>query len=336
MRNKSFSKLLLLCAGLLILILDASTAIKGVKEGIDLCIRTVIPALFPFFVLLPMLTGAVTGVRIPPLRFLGCPEGAESIYLIGLLGGYPMGAQSVFQNWKAGTITTNDAHRMLGFCSNAGPAFLFGIAGTLFDEPYIPWMLWIIHILSSIFVALILPGKSNNPVIISAAKDVTISNAVNTAAKSMALVCSWVILLRVIITFTGRWFLWMLPETAQHVFIGILELSNGCCDLIRLQNHGLRYLLCSFFLGFGGLCVAMQTVSVTGELGTGYYFPGKMLQGCISLILAGVLQQFLFSPADRVAVPVWIFNLIMILCIILAFGIRIRKKSSSIPACAGV
>ena len=86
MRNKSFSKLFLLCAGLLILILDASTAIKGVREGIDLCIRTVIPALFPFFVLSPMLTGAVTGVRIPALRFLGCPEGAESIYLIGLLG----------------------------------------------------------------------------------------------------------------------------------------------------------------------------------------------------------------------------------------------------------
>ena len=35
--------------GMLVLILDSKTALAGAREGIDLCIRTVIPSLFPFF-----------------------------------------------------------------------------------------------------------------------------------------------------------------------------------------------------------------------------------------------------------------------------------------------
>ena len=44
-------------AAMLMLILDGRTALTGAAEGIDLCIRTVIPALFPFFVLSPLLMG---------------------------------------------------------------------------------------------------------------------------------------------------------------------------------------------------------------------------------------------------------------------------------------
>ena len=37
--------------GMLALILDGRTAIEGARQGIGLCLRTVIPSLFPFFVL---------------------------------------------------------------------------------------------------------------------------------------------------------------------------------------------------------------------------------------------------------------------------------------------
>ena len=41
-----------LALGLLILILDGKTAYNGAVDGIELCLKTVIPALFPFFVIL--------------------------------------------------------------------------------------------------------------------------------------------------------------------------------------------------------------------------------------------------------------------------------------------
>ena len=34
---------------LLILILNVDTAVKGAQEGLELCIQTIIPSLFPFF-----------------------------------------------------------------------------------------------------------------------------------------------------------------------------------------------------------------------------------------------------------------------------------------------
>ena len=41
---------ILAALGMIVLILDAKTALSGAREGIDLCMRTVIPALFPFFI----------------------------------------------------------------------------------------------------------------------------------------------------------------------------------------------------------------------------------------------------------------------------------------------
>ena len=107
--------------GMIILILDTKTAIAGAYDGISLCIRSVIPSLFPFFVLSGILTGALTGIRgriLAPIgRFCGMPRGSESILLTGLLGGYPIGAKSVAESYRNGQIDKNDAKRMLDFAA---------------------------------------------------------------------------------------------------------------------------------------------------------------------------------------------------------------------------
>ena len=88
-------------AGMLLLILDARTGFQGAAEGIRLCISSVIPSLFPFFVLSMVLTGAIAGSTwrgLRPLgRLCGLPKGAESLLVVGLMGGYPVGAQSIAQ-----------------------------------------------------------------------------------------------------------------------------------------------------------------------------------------------------------------------------------------------
>ena len=67
------------------------------------------------------------------------------------------------------------------------------------------------------------------------------------------------------------------------------ELANGCYELELVGSSGLRFVLVSCLLAFGGLCVSMQTISVTGKLGIGLYFPGKVLQCCISISIACIL-----------------------------------------------
>ncbi len=318
--------------GLLVLILDAKTALLGAAEGIELCMKAVIPSLFPFFILSILLTGTLTGQNIrifaPIGRLCGMPKGSESLLNVGLLGGYPTGAQAVLQAFSTGQISKKDAMRLLGFCSNAGPAFLFGMAGAKFPSPMFAWALWGIHILSAIAVGALLPGKNRSNVRIPPPQPITLSSALERSVKIMASVCGWVLLFRVIIAFMDRWFLWLLPVWLKTVLIGALELSNGCCELDLIEDVSLRFVACSGMLGLGGLCVAMQTISVTRELGVGMYFPGKVLQCLLSVFLsAAFLVLTGFKSAETIPV---LFVSGGIFVIILLMVMKKKKKSSII------
>jgi len=284
--------------GIAALIFDSKTAITGAAEGIEICIRTVIPSLLPFFVLSTSLTNAVSGASIPFLspigRLCGIPRGAESLLVIGLLGGYPVGAQGISQAYCGGSLTKKEAHRLLGFCSNAGPAFIFGIAGSLFQSQKTVFFLWGIHILSALIVGMLLPDKSNGKTHVRTSAQISFPAALSKAIRILSGVCGWIILFRILIAFLDRWVLWILPEAARLLLIGSLELANGCHNLLQTQSEQLRFILAAVILGFGGICVGMQTISVTRELGTGFYFPGKLLQGLISLVLSVFAAQLLY------------------------------------------
>jgi hypothetical protein len=99
-----------------------------------------------------------------------------------------------------------------------------------------------------------------------------------------------VVLFRVILAFGNRWIFWAFPTEVQVVLSGILELTNGCCALGNIEDLGLRFVICSGLLAFGGVCVTMQTVSVAAEIGLGYYFPGKIMQALISIALGFAAQ----------------------------------------------
>jgi len=313
--------------GIVCLILDGKTALLGAQTGIDLCIRTVIPSLFPFFLLSVLLTNTLSGSTFPILkpigRILQIPEGCESILLIGLLGGYPTGAQSISSAYHAGQLNKEYADRMLSFCNNAGPAFLFGMIAPMFSSRITSVILWGIHIASALYVGMIVRGHNPAPVKFQPEKNTSISSAMRTSITAMATVCGWVILFRIVLSFLEHWFLWMLPTPVQVLMGGILELSNGCCDLGKIQNPELRFVLCSGMLAWGGLCVVMQTHSVTDGLSIGFYLRGKLLQTFFSLILS-------------IAVVLEICFPVVTLMLIFALLIKKQKNSGGNPASIGV
>lgn len=286
-------------SALVLLVLDAKTALNGAKEGIALCLYTVIPSLFPFFFVSGVINSQLIGAKIPLLRPLGklcgMPSGSESVLLLGLMGGYPVGAQVIYDGYKRGHIKQNTAHRLLGFCSNAGPAFIFGILSSVFSSTIDLWLIWLVHILSAIIVGLLLPGKSQETCSISCSVPFSITHSLQNSLKVTANICGWIIIFRVVLSFLRRWFLWLLPTQLQVVVIGILELSNGCIELSTITSEAIRFIICCSMLSFGGICVGMQTAAVTRELGIGLYLPGKLLQVLISIIFA-ILIQLIRQP----------------------------------------
>lgn len=299
-------KTLFSALGIFILIIDTKTALSGGADAIELCIRTVIPSLFPFLVLSTVMTENLFGLHLPFLRPLGklygIPGGAESLLCIGLVGGYPVGAKCISDAYQDGQLAKNVAHRMLMFCNNAGPAFFFGIIAIQFSMRWVPWALWCIHIVSALLVGIIMHLKKGHVTISKKASDISMQPTLQHSIHIMAQICAWIMLFRISLAFIRKWLLPFLPHTAGVILAGFLELTGGCCQLHEIENPGLRFIIAAEMLAFGGICVAMQTQSVIGKLNIKYYFAGKIIQTIFSTILAYCVQ-LLFPIAYRYSAP---------------------------------
>ena len=314
---------------MLIIILDGKTALQGAISGIDLCLRTVIPSLFPFFILTGILSNTIIGHRFsllqPICRFCKIPDGSASLLILGLLAGYPVGAQLVSQAQRDGNLSYSSAIRMAAFCNNAGPSFIFGILSTMFIHSYNAWFLWGIQIISALIVGVLLPSYNVDPCNLHKPSSISVTKAMERAIKTMASVCGWVIASRILLGFCKIWFLWRFPVAVQVLISGLFELSNGCVRLHEVSSEGLRFVLASILLSAGGLCVTMQTVSVSKKIITRVYFLGKVMQVFITFLLSLITQMLLYSGPDRLFFP---FGVSITLCVAVIFGIFIifRKK----------
>ena len=312
-----------ICA-LAIMILDTKTIINGAQDGIALCLQAIIPSLFPFIILSGIINSILLGksskLLYPLGRFTKIPQGTESILLLGILGGYPVGAQVISQAYRAGSISSNTAKRMLGFCNNAGPAFLFGMLSLIFSNSAIHWSLWIIHMISAIIVGYILPHTMESSKTIQHNNKITLNEALKNTIKNTSVICGWVITFRIVISVCDKWILWRFPEDIAVLLSGLLELSNGCISLLNITDEKIRFIYASIMLAFGGLCVSMQTGSVTQDLGFGYYFPGKILQALLSLLFSLCFEPLLFNA------PVNLSAIIIIISIIGVYIYFLRRK----------
>lgn len=313
-------------AGMLLLILDSRCAAESAQQAVELCIGSVIPSLFPFLFLSGLVTDALWGIRGPVMQRIGwlfhIPPGGESLLLPAFLGGYPAGAIAIGDAFRTGQIKRETAQRLLCHCCNAGPAFLFGMVASQFPEKRMVWSLWGIHLLSAALVGALIHVPAQIP---EAAPEnrICVSEALIRSVKSMAMICGWILLFRILMGFLDRWFFFLLPDGCRVFLWGFLELSNGCMALHQIENVSIRFVAASAMLAFGGVCVAMQTASAVSGLSMKGYFSGKMLQTGFSVLLSvAVCRGFGLTTG--------------IFCIGFLFLRHFRKKRSSIPAVSGV
>lgn len=297
------------CSGALALLLltCGDTAAQGVRDGISLCLASVIPALFPFFVAAQLLTslGAAEalGRAAGPLfrRLFGIDGAGAAAFLLGLIGGYPVGAKATGSLVRQGLLSPEDGARLLTFCNNAGPAFILGIAGRgVFHSPRAGAWLYLLHAASATAVGLLLcraGGATKPPAVPRTAPTVPTKKppaslaaafieAVQSGVRAMAGVCGFVIFFLVLLRL-AEGALGSLPPAAA----GFLELTNG---ILRLTPDRRGFITAAGLLGWGGLSVHGQTAAVLGGSGISLrrYLPAKALQGALSAVLAAAVWRW--------------------------------------------
>lgn len=330
LKKVNLGPLILGSVGMLVIIFDGKTAVSGVLAGLELCLHTLIPSLFPFFVLSSLVTGSLIGRSIGPFRsvcrFCGMPAGSESLLVVGLLGGYPVGAGNIAAELKRGTLTAEDAQRMAVFCNNAGPSFLFGILGPLFPHIGWVWLLWAIQIAASVLTGYLLPGGSSNAVVSHHFQSVSLSDSLNRGIKNMTQVCGWVTLFRMILEFLSRFIFRQIPQGLQIILTGLLELSNGCLALSGISDDALRFFLAGTMLSLGGMCVWMQTKAVFTELKIPRYIMGRMLHFLLCTLLSLPAAAVLSDNPSAFVLP----SILFVGCSTISLLLILRKQKKEV------
>ena len=279
---------LILVSVMVLLLWRSAVAAEAVRRGLTLCARSVIPALFPYFVVSGLFISLgfadEVGRRLEPLtrRLFGVGGAGASAFFLGLLGGYPVGGRTVGQLYRAGRLSKDEAERLLAFCNNAGPSFILGVVGVgCFGSLRTGVYLYLVHAFSAVLVGILFRKKapvSGQKVRYSAAFEpiAAFVRAVGEAAEGMVRLCGFVVFFLVILALITD-----LTGLNHPVLLGLAELTTG---VTALEGRPGDLVWAAALLGWGGLSVHGQTAAVLSDtdLGLGRYFLGKILQAILS------------------------------------------------------
>ena len=277
-------------AALGLLLARSAEAAQAVRDGLALCAGSVIPALFPFLAVSGLLTALDSGASpaLGPLaRLLGCSRAGARAFLLGLTGSYPVGARTVAQLYRRGGISRREACRLLLFSNNCGPAFILGVAGLgCFGSLRAGVLLWGVHILAALVIALALPRQaaepSERPGSVPARPPLVpaLIAAVRDAAGTMVYICGFVVFFLVLLRVMGR-----VTGLSHPVLSGAVELTQG---ILALPHTRRGFVWAAGLLGWGGLSVHGQSAAVLSgtDLPMGPYLAAKAAHAAVSVLLA--------------------------------------------------
>ncbi len=311
--------LMLACYLICVMITNPAACISAAKEALRLCAEVVIPSLFPFFVCSNLLIG-LGGTRMLS-RYLsrwmrplfGIPGAGALAVVLGVVSGYPVGADCVAELYASGECTKTEAERMLAFCNNSGPLFVMGAIGVgMLNNPKLGAILYLVHLLSAMLTGVIfrrygrngkqtmslpLPSTGQN-------SGYAISTAVADGVVSILKVCGYVVVFAVIGAAIPSW-------RGSRLLYALLEITGGIRSIIQSQELG-RFLLptISLFLALSGVSVMMQVEGIVSPVGLSMksYLLGKLTQGLLAFFLTGPALG-LFCPelsvflAESIPVP---------------------------------
>lgn len=285
---KRFFKLLPALGLFLLLVFFSQTAAAGVKEALALCAQSLAPSLFPFFVLSRLLSllgfTELLGQRFGPfleksLRI--SPAGAEA-FVLGLSGGYPLGAVTLAQLRRDGRISKEEAERLLPFCNNSGPAFILGGAGAILGSARAGVLLYLAHVLSAITLALLCRTQASPPTF-SAPPDPdrrfgeALTEAVAGALTATLNVCAYVCFFSSLLALADGFS--FLPEVLRLPLTGFFELGRGVAGLQGLRPTPPVMALAGAMLFWGGVSVHLQTLGALAgtDIKSARHFGGRAL-----------------------------------------------------------
>ena len=311
-QSKKIIQFIELCTAILcsVIILKNNKAVtQGARNGIELCMHTVVPALFPMLALSSFLSllqypDAVNRILFFPMkRISGLPSSAAPAFIFGALNGYPVGVKTAVSLFNENRLDLYSAQKSALINIYPGIVFSVFVTGRIyFGSTILGFILYSAVSLSNLLLCLTLQKhkKSHKQSEQNRCKSIPLSdafvNAVHTAISSITSICAWIVLFS---SFTAP-----LQDLSFYKIINLLaEVTNAVTYCASVNNLP----LCAFCMGFSGICIFLQLLPDLKKLciRPTTYFLYRLLSGGISysltaLILRIIPVSMLTSASSRV------------------------------------
>ena len=279
----------------------------------------IVPSLLPFFILSSLLQQlglpGILGRWLSPVtqQLFGIGGAGASALLLGVTGGYPLGADAVARLRRSGALTREQAERALAFCNNSGPAFLVGAAGVgVFHSAGYGLLLYGVHVLSAVLVGMLFAPRSGGFLPEERVADrgrVALAGAAGGRAQRRARGADGQRLrghvqrrdrrarrLRPAAGTGGHELaarLGLELHFARALCTGVLELGTGIGAMQGLAPTPANLALAAFLTGWGGVSVHCQTAAVIAgtDIKSARHTVGRLLHGAISALCMWVLAN---------------------------------------------
>lgn len=304
----------LMCAFSLILILrNSDAAIEYMGSGLRLCVRTVIPALFPFMVISELIVSSGIGEWLGrfldrPVRWLFGVSGASApAVILGALCGFPLGARSAAALLDEGLIGRREASRLLTFCNNPSSAFIINAVGvSLYQSRKLGMILYAVTLVNAMIIGIvqrlccppIKKSEFHHKVTKYASGIELFTSSVTRSAEGMLNICAYIVFFSAIVGCISALLAGLGSPPPLSAFIhGLVELSGGIGEASALGGNIAGICISAFIIGWSGLSVHFQIISVSSGRGIGYrgYFIAKAAQGIMNA--AAMLALCRLCPA---------------------------------------
>ncbi len=281
----------------------------GIKSALVLLCNSLIPALFPFMVLSSYISQSniadfLCKLFERPFKFIFKTSAYGLIpFILGCVGGYPVGAKTISEFFEEGKLSQNNAEKLLYWCINPSPAFVITAVGTfMLKNTKSGIILYFSCILSSLTMGFLCRFLSNDePTPIEKANQKLNKNifvkSVSKGSEGMFTVCGWVLTFSVLSSLCEAL---KLPYTISNIIKSVGEVTTGCENAIFSR---LSLPVIAGIIGFGGFAVICQCATYSSICKTEmkYLICSRLINASISAIYCSIFLE-IFPQCAEVSV----------------------------------
>ena len=269
-----------------------------IYDGFELAVKCVLPASLPFMIISDFYIAYGRPENISFIKrifsvVLGIDHCGIAPFICGNIGGFPIGAKMCSECYLKGQLSREDAERLLPLSSNPSCAFLIGGVGLgIYGDTRIGVLLLISVYGATLLCAIITRRKTTKRDLISHNVNYSYDfiSSVKNAAQSSVSIISFIAIFSAINGFIK---MYVCSAPLVYLISALLEVTNA----VKIYSDQayvspcFSLIMTAFSLGFGGLCVGLQSAVFTSAAGLKMrkYYLVKLLEGILSASIFSIL-----------------------------------------------